>query len=45
MILLGCVGELKEIVVVVVWLVLDEFSYVIGIILFVDGGMILYFLF
>lgn len=40
MILMGYIGELEEIVVVVVWFVLKEVSYVIGIMLFVDGGMI-----
>lgn len=40
-ILMGCMGILEEIVVVVLYLVSFEVGYVIGMILYVNGGMVM----
>lgn len=38
-IFLGCLGDLNEVVIVVCFLLLDVFLYMIGQVLYVDGGL------
>lgn len=42
MILLGCLGKLEEVVKLVVFLVFDDSLFIIGEMIWIDGGVMVY---